>query len=297
LTDYIVNRLCREKPSIFMTLRTGLTPDTFQTDILDGDHSDMLLLWCRQSGKTRIAGVIVAHTATYKPQSLSLIVSATQRQAGILQKRVQHTLQASDKAWRLVRQVRLPINIEGEYAPDDPGSRLVRCSVLSLELGNGSEVISIPASEDTVRGYSPDLLVLDEAARIRDDVYGAISPMRAAHPCRLIAMTTPRGKRGWFFHAWRNVEQTWYRSRVDATQCPRIKAEFLTQERIRLASDAIYQQEYMCAFVEPTGAIFTADELTAMRCDVGTLPDRIERGVGGADAIRAALTIDVGVLS
>lgn len=295
MTDYIVHTLCQRKPSVYMQLRSGLVPDEYQIAILDSQDMDILLLWCRQSGKTLCDSVLVAHTATYKPRSLSLIVSATQRQAGILQRRVQHLLQTPNR-WREVKSLQLPVNQEGEIAPMDPGSRLVRCSVLSLELANGSEVISVPASEDTVRGYSPDMLVLDEAARIGDDVYGAISPMRAAHPCRLVAGSTPRGKRGWYYHAWHNVDQVWHRSRIDATQCPRITQAFLAQERIRLSNEAMYAQEYMCTFIEPAGTLFTDEQLQAMRVKVGTLPDRIGDGVGGADAIRARLTTNVGVL-
>jgi hypothetical protein len=45
-------------------------------------------------------------------------------------------------------------------------------STLRLELVNGSRIISLPAQEETIRGYSGvNLLLIDEAARVSDALY------------------------------------------------------------------------------------------------------------------------------
>ena len=47
-----------------------------------------------------------------------------------------------------------------------------------LELENGSRVISLPGNEKTVRGLaSVDLIVIDEAARVDDELLAATRPM------------------------------------------------------------------------------------------------------------------------
>lgn len=284
---------CARKPSIYASLRLGYRPDTYQTDILDSQETDILLNWCRQSGKTETAATRVAHTAIYKPGTLSLIVSATQRQAGILQSRVQRAIQGESRhGWVVVKSLQLP------YDPLDPNSRLVRCSILSLELANGSEVISVPASPDTVRGYSPDVLVLDEAARIPDLVYDAIRPMRSAKRSTLVAMSTPAGKRGWYHKAWIDTAQHWYRSLVRATQCPRITVKYLDDERVSMSSEAMYRQEYYCEFIEIDGAVFAAGDIDAMRSTESMLlPARVGGGgVGVGVLARDALLIDGGLL-
>ena len=47
-----------------------------------------------------------------------------------------------------------------------------------LELVNGSRIVSLPGKEETIRSFQGvNLLILDEAARIPDDLYGSVSPM------------------------------------------------------------------------------------------------------------------------
>ena len=51
---------------------------------------------------------------------------------------------------------------------------------VSLLLPNGSRLIGLPDNEDTVRGFSgATLLIVDEAARVSEEMYEAIRPMLA----------------------------------------------------------------------------------------------------------------------
>jgi hypothetical protein len=43
---------------------------------------------------------------------------------------------------------------------------------------------------------------------------------------RLIALSTPFGRRGFFFEAWTGPED-WHRVKVSASDCPRTSKEFL----------------------------------------------------------------------
>jgi hypothetical protein len=48
-------------------------------------------------------------------------------------------------------------------------------TALTLQLGNRSRVVSLPRKEQTVRGFSgASLLIVDEAARVPDDLYFAV---------------------------------------------------------------------------------------------------------------------------
>jgi len=47
----------------------------------------------------------------------------------------------------------------------------------------------------------------------------------------------------------------WHRFQVTATQCPRIRPEFLAEQRI-LLGDAVFRREYMCEFVAAGTQIF-----------------------------------------
>ncbi len=130
---------------------------------------------------------------------------------------------------------------------------------LTLELENGSRIIALPSTEGTIRGYSGvRLLIVDEASRVDDTLYAAVRPMLAVSSGRLIALSSPWGKRGWFFEAWANGGPTWERYEVPATQCPRISPAFLAEERATLG-DLFYRSEYLCQFVETTDQVFGYD--------------------------------------
>ena len=136
-------------------------------------------------------------------------------------------------------------------------------------MANGSRIIALPGSERTVRGLAGvKLAVVDEAAGVEDDLLAAIRPMLATSNGSLIALSTPKGKRGWFHKAWHGNED-WHRVRVSASECPRISKEFLDEER-RALGPMRFSEEYELAFIDaqssafPTGIIdlaFTTEVL------------------------------------
>jgi hypothetical protein len=223
----------------------GMQADEWQANALRSNASRLLLNCHRQAGKSTIADVAAVHRALYTPKSLVLIVSPTQRQSGELLRLVV----------AFYRTLGKPIDPEAENA-------------LSLVLENGSRVISVPGSETNIRGYTADLIIVDEAARVSDDLYAAVSPMLAVSKGRLVAMSTPAGKRGWFYDA--SESERWERHTVRATECPRIPAEFLEEERATLGELA-FRQEYLCEFVDAAGAAFSGDDISAI---FGAAPER-----------------------
>jgi len=56
-------------------------------------------------------------------------------------------------------------------------------------------------------------------------------PMLATTQGRFIALSTPKGRRGWFYETWMHGGDTWQRVSVPATECPRISADFLEEQR------------------------------------------------------------------
>jgi hypothetical protein len=142
---------------------------------------------------------------------------------------------------------------------------------LSLVLANGSRVVALPGNEEGIRCFSAvSLLVLDEAARVPDELYRAVRPMLAVSNGALIALSTPFGKRGWFYEAW-TEPRPWKRVRVSAGQCPRITPEFLAEERAALG-ERWFAQEYLVEFVDLVGALFSGEDIAAAcACDAAPL--------------------------
>lgn len=233
-------------PAQLMTL-VGMTPDPWQSELLQSQWQRALLLCSRQSGKSTAVGALATHAAQYDAGSLTLLLGAAQRQAQELFRKV--------KAFYFSMPDRVPVKQE---------------SALQLELTNGSRVIALPGKEETIRGYSGvDLLVIDEAARVPDELYASVRPMLAVSGGRLIALSTPFGTRGWFYEAWRS-EDDWQRHKVTAYQCPRISAEFLEEER-RTLGHWWFAQEYEVQFMDAISAAFRHEDIEALFPVTGVL--------------------------
>ena len=74
-------------------------------------------------------------------------------------------------------------------------------------------------------------------------------------------LSTPAGKSGFFYENWDQGGE-WERTAVPATECPRISAKFLEEERKQMG-DAWFRQEYLCEFVDNGQNMFRRD--TVMR--------------------------------
>jgi hypothetical protein len=218
---------------------TGKRPDPWQARAVRSTARRLLLNCCRQSGKGEVMSVLAAHQAMTVPDSLSLLVSPGLRQSQELAMRTR----------ALVRSLALTTSKD---------------NALELVLENGSRIVSLPGSEGTVRGFAAvDLLLIDEASRVPDELYAAVRPMLAvADRARIVAASTPFGMRGWWWEAWDQGGDAWERYRVPATEVQRISAEFLAEELAALGR-WWYGQEYLCEFVEASGQLFRQSDIDA----------------------------------
>lgn len=127
---------------------------------------------------------------------------------------------------------------------------------LSLVFPNGSRIVGLPAMEATVRGFSAvSLLIIDEAARVPDLIYKALRPMLATKDGDLWLISTPFGKQGFFYEKWAYGADRWTRFAVPATECPRIRPEYLEEERSEQGIQW-FRQEYLCEFIENGVGVF-----------------------------------------
>ncbi len=204
----------------------------------------------RQSGKSRSLAVLAAHWAFRRPGQRVLVVSA-----------------GEDAARRLLGEVRAVVT----------GSPLLRGSVVDdqaqlVVLSNGSEIRSVPASERQVGGWTVDLLLVDEAALVADDLLlGAAIPTTAARPeARIVLASSATAASGAFFdhvmagrqgaqhvraHAWRLVDATWIAPGV-------IEAARESMTEARFAA------EYLGEFASGADAMFPRALLDRAMADV-----------------------------
>jgi hypothetical protein len=223
---------------VLLARAVGVEPDPWQVGLLRSTAPRVLVNCSRQSGKSTTVGVLAVHTALYQPGSLVLLLSPTQRQSGELFK----------KALGVYRTLGRPVPADSETA-------------LTLTLENGSRIVSLPGKEGTIRGYSGvDLLAIDEAAWVPDDLYLSVRPMLAVSQGRLIAPSTPHGTRGWWYECWEKGGASWERVKVPATECPRISPAFLEEER-QAMGEWWYRQEYLCEFADAQSQAFRREDI------------------------------------
>ncbi len=227
-----------------LSRRIGIAPDSWQAAMLRSETRQIMLNCSRQVGKSATTATLAAHTAIYTPGDPILLISPTLRQSSLLFRRVKWVLRTLGK----------------DFAEPETDN------ALSVRLSNGSEIFALPGSAETVRGYSGvRLAVVDEAAFIHDDLMASISPMLAVSGGRLVLLSTPFGKRGFFYREWTEGGAAWERYTVKAEDCPRIPAEYLAEERRKLG--IFYDQEFGCQFLDTTNALFYSADIDAMLSD------------------------------
>ena len=236
-------------------LARGMAPDPWQRAFLLGSSRQVLLCCSRQAGKSTVVSALALHTALFTPGALVLLLSPSQRQSAEIFRKV---LEADDALGRPLPSV---------YR-----------SLFRLELANGSRVLCLPGREETIRSFGGvNLLVLDEAARIPDALYRSVRPMLAVSRGRLVALSTPFGRRGWFYHEWAG-SGPWDRVRITWRDCPRITAAFIDEER-RALGPAWVAQEYETTFTALEGLVYP-EFPSAL---VEAVPLLAGRAVGGID--------------
>ena len=198
-----------------------LTPTPWQEAFLRAHFgASILVLSARQAGKTTTAAWAIAHFMIFNPGSLSVIACPAQRQSAEAVRRVREALLAA-------------------------GAKLKSDNVYGLELDNGARVLALPGTDDSIRGLTVDgWIVADEAARLPEQLFAALRPMRARRPqARFAMLSTAWSRTDPFWTAWTDDHPSWLRLKATADVVP-FAAEFLEQERRALGEHA-FNREYL----------------------------------------------------
>ena len=204
----------------------GFTPDPRQAEFLDRPDPRLAFVTSRQSGKTQAASAKALHQALTHPNSDYLLFAPVSRQSGHLLTRIRD----------FCKFLNLPTNSD----PDHDNS---------IVLPNGSRFIALPGVPGNIRGFAAiRAVIVDEAAFVDDALWAAVSPMLAVSSGSLWALSTPNGQTNVFYSICNTPANGWAVLRSPAADCPRIAPAFLAAERA-LHGEALYAQEYECAFV------------------------------------------------
>lgn len=233
----LANSWAKRFHPVTLAMSAGIILDPWQQEMVSSSASRLLLNCSRQVGKSTTTAILAINTALYEAKSLILLLSPSERQSKELFRKCLEIYEATGRP--------VPADVENE---------------LTLELKNGSRICALPGSEKTVRSLSgARLLIIDEASRVPDELYYAVRPMLAVSGGRLILLSSPFGTRGFFWQEWKNREH-WDYYEVPATECKRIPAAFLEEEKEKLGP-WWYAQEYCCQFMDAIGAAFRSEDI------------------------------------
>lgn len=224
----------------------------------------------RQVGKSRALAIIALHAASTRRGCQVLLVSA-----------------GEEASRRLLE----------ECAGLASSSPLLAGSVADelksqLTLSNGSVIRSVPASQRQIRGWAVDLLIVDEAGFIDQDIWRAAEPAIIARPgSRVILASSPWGGPDHFFRQLWQRGMTAPDEQVEAwhwpsSVSPMVDAELLEQIREREAPH-YFAREFLAEWTDSVAAFFTSVELAEATKPFELTPpeDAAELGnvVGGVD--------------
>lgn len=230
-------------PSKFVEEVIGVEPYDYQKEVLNTDSDRIAFVSGRQVGKSRTSAWRALHHALTNPDELILITAPTQRQSSNLFKQIKSEMAESiipSELWGAERETRTIIEFE-----------------------NDAEIVCLPTGDDgaTIRGYTADFIIVDEAAQIEDSVYQqALLPMLATTQGDMMLLSTPHGDRGFLYDAFhQNLSEEYFTQQVPTYQSDLVDDDFIANQQKQL-SNINFKQEILGKFVESQNAFFE-DEL------------------------------------
>ena len=227
----------REDPVIFAEAVLGFHAFSYQSELLSSKSRRIVACWARQTGKTTAIAIKVVHFAFTHTRTTTLIVSRGLRQSMIMFGMIENLVKTH------------PILDKS----------VVKSTRTLIQLKNESKIIALPCGPDgaSLRGYTADLVVMDEAAFIPEDVIASvIFPMLATTNGSAIMLSTPWGRDHIFYRSFKNPD--YWSQHVRAEESPRISKEFLEEQK-RDIGELRYKMEYEAEFIEDENSFFSQD--------------------------------------
>ena len=238
-----------EEPSYFVEKIIGVQPFSYQKGFMDEDHDRKQFVAGRQVGKSRTCAWIALHKAITREGAMVLITAKSRRQATELFNQIKEELRIAES--------------NNSLTETDFG--ITRDTRTEINFDNGSRIKVVPIGNDgsNIRTYSADVIIVDEAAFIDEQVFQEVlTPMLAVTDGDFVIISTPYGKQGFFWK--KKNDDDWYTQQVSSWDNPKIDDDFIDKQREQLTS-LQFKQEIRGEFDEETNSAFPSrDVLSCM---------------------------------
>jgi hypothetical protein len=166
--------------------------------IVKGDkHSNIIINKSRQLGISTLMAAYCVWEIVFKPDR-EILVIATKRDVAI---------NLIDKVKYMYDNLPPYLLGDSKHRSGKRGDNIESYNKQSIVLKNKSKIFAVAASSDAGRSYSPNLLIIDEAAHIEDidTIYTSIKPaLTVAGRC--IALSSPKGQSNWFYRTFKGAQ-------------------------------------------------------------------------------------------
>lgn len=228
--------------------------DKWQQRVLDV-KGHFLLCTGRQVGKTTIFAIKAAKYMIAHKNARIIVVSLTEDQAQLIIIMIRAYLESVDK-----KLFKRPLS---KHSTKN-----------KIMLTNGSQVLSRPVGNtgDAVRGFTGDILIIDEASRMPESVFIAAKPTLLTTGGKIWMCSTPFGKQGYFYESWLNKHdrfEVFHISSEEVIKNRPISESWTEQQReegLKMLDEEkkdmgtlSYSQEYLGLFMEDLRRFFSDD--------------------------------------
>lgn len=259
------------------------SPQPYQRQVLDGLLADWqdglhIVKAVRQCGKSMMLENLLIKVSLQHPNQTSVLITPTYKQGKRLYKNI-------------LRKFRHTVLYGGSDGQD-----------LVFTFCNGSEVKIMSAEQgDNIRGETVTaygVLVVDEAAYIKDEVYYAATPFTNAHRPPTVIVSTPRFRSGFFYDLYNEGMKG--HSHIHSYDWSLYKNPYITDEKLemyrKLMPLNLYRADYLGEWMEASSDVF--GDFAACISDTVTMGGRYTAGLdwgtgaaAGKDSDSTALSI------
>lgn len=236
-----------DEPSYFVEHYIGVEPFDYQKEFLDAESDRKAFVSGRQVGKSRSVSWFALWKAVTYPGSEILITAKAQRQS-----------------MELFNQVKKEMRIS-EISNEDWG--VEKDTRTEIHFANGSRIVCLPVGRDgsNIRGYGTDLVIVDEAAFVKDEIFQEVlAPMLAVGDGTFILLSTPFGKKGFLYEKFN--DDNWFTKQVPTSANPMVDDKFIKEQKQQLTATQ-FKQEILGEFVESSDSFFQREEILNCTAD------------------------------
>ena len=255
---------CSQDPEYFLSeyikvisLDDGIVPFhpyPFQQKLIESFHNNRFTI-CklpRQSGKSVTVTAYLIHQAIFR-DNINIAILANKRETSF--------------------ELMAKLQTSYENLPKWLQQGVLAWNKGSIELENGSRITASSTSSSAVRGFSYNIVMLDEFAfvptNIADDFFSSVYPtISSGKSTKVIMVSTPNGMNH-FYKLWNDAEKG--RNSYNAIEAHWSEVPGRDQrwkeETIANTSEQQFQQEFECDFIGSAGTLIAPSKLKVMSYD------------------------------